>query len=94
MWPNAPHRVLRSCIEAARSIDEETVGETLVAGMAIPVPRLAVPVPTRETTGRIDAMALYAGHSVDAVRAVEPAAQIVRELCDGAEALLRRKAFA
>jgi len=35
-------------------------------------------------------MALYAGESVDAVTAVQPAAAIVRELAEGAEQLLRR----
>jgi len=88
MWPNAPHRVLRSCVEAALAFDGDVVGEVVVDGMVTPIPRLSVPLPNRETTGRIDAMALYAGQSVDAVRRVEPAADIVRELCDGAEALL------
>ena len=39
--------------------------------------------------GDIEAMALYAGHSVDAVRQIQPAADIVRELCEGAERVLR-----
>jgi hypothetical protein len=34
-------------------------------------------------------MCLYAGESVANVDAVKPAREIVRELCDGAEALLR-----
>jgi hypothetical protein len=38
-------------------------------------------------------MALYAGQSVDAVRRVERAGDIVRELCDGAETLLAREAL-
>jgi len=44
-------------------------------------------VPPR--AGDIEAMALYAGHSVDAVRQIQPAADIVRELCEGAERWLR-----
>jgi hypothetical protein len=55
-----------------------------------PVPRLHPRLPSRETTGLIEAMALYAGESVDRVRAVQPAAQIVHELADDAELLLRR----
>ena len=27
-WPNAPHRVLRSCISAAEALETEIVGET------------------------------------------------------------------
>ncbi|HXC50622.1 MAG TPA: nitronate monooxygenase [Candidatus Limnocylindrales bacterium] len=92
MWPDAPHRVLRSCVERAQALDADVAGETMIGGVAYPIPRLAVPVPTRETTGHVDAMALYAGESVSAVERVEPAADIVRELCDGAAALLERAA--
>ena len=93
MWPDAPHRVLRSCVEAAQRFDGGVVGETVVAGQAMPIPRLAVPVPTRDTTGCIEAMALYAGQSVNGVERIDEAGVIVRELCDGAESLLRRDAF-
>ncbi len=92
MWPDAPHRVLRSCVERAQALDADVAGETVVGGIAYPVPRLAVLVPTRETTGHVDAMALYAGESVGAVERVESAAGIVRELCDGAAVLLERAA--
>jgi NAD(P)H-dependent flavin oxidoreductase YrpB (nitropropane dioxygenase family) len=90
MWPDAPHRVLRSCVEAAEAFDGDIVGELVHAGHSLPVPRLAVPSPNRSATGRVDAMALYAGESVGAVSAVRPAAEIVRELSDGAERILRR----
>jgi nitronate monooxygenase len=93
MWPNAPHRVLRSSIEAAHALAGEIAGEMEVDGVRIPVRRLAVHCPNRETSGHVEAMALYAGQSVDAVRRVEGAGDIVRELCDGAEALLERGAF-
>lgn len=90
MWPNAPHRVLRSAVAAAEACLEEVVGEMEILGRRQPLPRFAVPCPTRTTTGTIAAMALYAGESVGAVRGVSPAADIVRELADGAERLLRR----
>ncbi len=90
MWPNAPHRVLRSCVEAAEAFDGEMVGEAALAGQILPIPRLSVPTPTRGTTGAIEAMALYAGQSVGAVTGVERAGDIVRELAEGAERLLRR----
>ena len=89
MWPDAPHRVLRSCVEAAEAIDDDVVGEMEVPGGArLPIPRLSPPCPGRGTTGRTDAMALYAGQSVGAVRRVERAADVVRELAEGAERLL------
>jgi NAD(P)H-dependent flavin oxidoreductase YrpB (nitropropane dioxygenase family) len=93
MWPNAPHRVLRSCVEAARACPKDVTGEIeITPGRRIPVPRFGVPCPTRETTGEIEAMALYAGESVGQVCAVEPAAAIVEELSQGAERLLRSAA--
>jgi len=90
LFPNAPHRVLRSCVEAAREFPRDVTGEVEIAGgQRIPVPRFGVLCPTRETTGEIEAMALYAGESVGQVCTVEPAAVIVEELCQGAERLLR-----
>jgi NAD(P)H-dependent flavin oxidoreductase YrpB (nitropropane dioxygenase family) len=75
-WPDAPHRVLKSAVDAAESTDRETVG-TLGGG---DIPRLAPVPPTRATEGEIGAMALYAGESVGAVTRVQPAADVVAEL--------------
>jgi NAD(P)H-dependent flavin oxidoreductase YrpB (nitropropane dioxygenase family) len=90
-WPDAPHRVLRRAIAAAEAAPDGAVGETIEAGHRIPIPRFSVTPPTRDTTGRIEAMALYAGESVGSVDAVSPAAAIVAELVSGAEALLRKQ---
>lgn len=90
MWPHAPHRVLRSAVDAATAAKEDFVGEMEMGAARVPLPRLAVPAPLVSTTGRIDAMALYAGESVGSVRAVQPASEIVRELVEGARALLGR----
>jgi NAD(P)H-dependent flavin oxidoreductase YrpB (nitropropane dioxygenase family) len=89
MWPNAPHRVLRSSIANAEAETREVVGEISVAGQAMPIERFSVIAPTAGTTGRIDAMALYAGESVANVTRVEPAAEIMADLVDGAERLLK-----
>jgi nitronate monooxygenase len=90
MWPNAPHRVLRSSVVAAEALEDEFAGEIEHAGHRQPVPRLSPPAPGRSATGRIDAMALYAGQSVGAVQRLQPAETIVRDLAQGAERLLRR----
>ena len=82
------HRVLRSAVESAEALDEEFVGDASGGGEPFQIPRFAVRPPDRATRGRIDAMALYAGQSVGAVRAVMPAAEVVRELAEGAERLL------
>jgi len=88
-WPDAPHRVLRSCIDAANAFKGELVGKGAAAGEEYPIPRFTPPSPNRATVGEISAMALYAGQSVNAVRRIQPAAEIVRELSEGAEQLLR-----
>ena len=89
MWPNAPHRALRSAVAAAEALQSDTVGEMDLGPTRIRVPKWATPSPTRDTTGEISAMALYAGESVGNVVRVQPAGQVVRELADGAESLLR-----
>lgn len=59
----------------------------------MPVPRLAPMAPTRSVTGQIQAMPLYAGEAVGEVDQVRPAMEVVRDLADGAEALLRSRAM-
>jgi NAD(P)H-dependent flavin oxidoreductase YrpB (nitropropane dioxygenase family) len=88
LWPNAPHRVLRSAIAAAEALTEDIIGEAHYAEQVFPVRRFSVIAPTITTTGHIDAMALYAGESVTNVTSVQPAAVIVSELVAGAERLL------
>ena len=78
-----PHRVLRGSIEAAEALPDGQAGLIRVAGMEIPVSRFSAQPPTRESTGAIVAMPFYAGQSVGAVRAVQPAAEIVAELTAG-----------
>ncbi|MPZ70174.1 MAG: nitronate monooxygenase [Actinobacteria bacterium] len=87
-WPDAPHRALRSAVDVANALDDEFVGDVGGAGDPFPIPRFAVRPPNRATRGRIDAMALYAGQSVGAVTEIAPAADVVRELVEGAEKLL------
>lgn len=90
MWPNAPHRVLRSSIASAEALSVDVLGEVRLGGQVVPVQRLSVICPTTETTGNIEAMALYAGESVANVHSVQPAAAIVSELVSGATDALNR----
>ncbi|MBY0525783.1 MAG: nitronate monooxygenase [Gemmataceae bacterium] len=92
-WPHAPHRVLRSCVQEAEALTGEEAGESVLAGVAWKIPRFATPAPTTAATGKIEAMAMYAGESVSQVRCVQPAAEIVRELADGAAQLLQQGAM-
>jgi nitronate monooxygenase len=91
-WPNGPepHRVLRSALEAAHALDGDVVGEMMLFGERQPVPKFAVAPPTVDTTGTIEAFALYAGTSAGAIDRIEPAAEVVRRLGTAAERLLAR----
>lgn len=89
-WPGAPHRVLRSCVEAVASSTDENVGEVRTpdgASSAIPL-RSPLP-PTRETTGSIAVMAHYAGQSVGGIGQILRAADVVEELAAGTRAVGR-----
>jgi len=91
-WPEASHRVLRSAVEAAQAFPGDIVGEGVnrSTGERYPKARFAVGTVDKSMTGAIEAMALWAGESVGGVKLVQRAADIVRELAGGAEALLRR----
>jgi nitronate monooxygenase len=89
-WPGAPHRVLRSALQAAEAFHGEAVGELHDGPRSVPLPRLSARTPSREVTGSVAAMALYAGQGVGQVTDVTPAAHVVAELAQGAERLLRR----
>jgi nitronate monooxygenase len=83
-WPNAPHRVLRSSIDAATAASTDVVGATTAPdGEVVPVPRFGASSPNRDMTGDISAMALYAGRSVGSVDRVMSAAEVVAELSAG-----------
>jgi NAD(P)H-dependent flavin oxidoreductase YrpB (nitropropane dioxygenase family) len=89
-WPDAPHRVLRSSVEA---LEGETAAIVARSGET-EIPRAGNDPPARTTVGRIAAMALYAGESVGSVRRVQPAEEIVEELVGDAERRLRAAAGA
>jgi NAD(P)H-dependent flavin oxidoreductase YrpB (nitropropane dioxygenase family) len=91
-WPDAPHRVLSSCVAAAAAVPDEVVGERLrrQRGERVPVLRFAPMSIDRHTTGTIAAMPHWAGESVGGVTRVQTASEIVRELVGEAERLLRR----
>ena len=91
-WPNAPHRVLRSSITAAEAYQGDVVGEYVDPNNSERWPvRRFQPIDIHTgVTGAIEAMPHWAGESVAGVKKVQPAAEIVRELVEEAEQLLRR----
>lgn len=90
---NAPHRVLRSSLEAAEAFDGDMVAERVdsTTGERSPVYRFQGDLPpTRSVTGHVETMGMWAGESVGGVTSVQPAAAIIQELVDEAEHLLGR----
>ena len=79
-WADAPARVLRSSLEAARTSDDPcaTVGD-----QGWPVPRFSTLPPTKDARGNVAAMPHYAGFSVDGVTKRQSAKEIVDELTCG-----------
>ena len=91
---NAPHRVLRSSVEAAERFQGDIVGGRVrpwAPHVQVPVPRFAAIPLLTTTTGHIDAMCQFAGEGVGGVKGVKPAREIVRELAGEAEKLLQKK---
>lgn len=100
-WPNAPHRTLRTpFVEQWLSQeergnesrpDEPIIGETRIAGQSVPVPRFRGFPPSKDATGDIELMNFLMGQGVGLVNEVKPAAEIVRELVDGAELIIKER---
>jgi nitronate monooxygenase len=86
-WPDAPHRVLRNAtLDAWEAAGKPSRGERpgehepVATRAGQQVMRYDASQPTRETTGNIESMAMYAGTSVRAINRSEPAAGIVNRL--------------
>lgn len=86
---DAPHRVLSQSLNAALSLPDGIIGEINIGGQQLDVPRFSVFSPIENTTGKVNAMAQYAGQGVGAIKTCEPAADILQQLADGAESILK-----
>lgn len=87
-WRNAPHRVLRSCVDAATAFAGDEVASIRTPYGPRPIGRFSPEPPELGTSGTVTAMALYAGQGVGGARQARPAGQIVAELAAGTAALL------
>ena len=100
-WPHAPHRALRTAFveewigQEARGSeqrpDEPVIGETVFGGRRVPLLRFMGLPPSVEATGDIESMGLLAGQSVGLVREMKPAAEVVRELVEGARQIIAQR---
>jgi NAD(P)H-dependent flavin oxidoreductase YrpB (nitropropane dioxygenase family) len=84
------HGILRTAIENADAFQGDDVGEVELFGEKRRIRRFQGLPPYKAVSGTIDAMACYAGQSVGSVKRAQPAAEIVADLFDGVEELLRR----
>ncbi len=101
MWPNAPHRALRTAFveewlgQEARGSeqrpDEPVIGQTRFGGQTIPLQRFMGLPPSANASGEIESMAMLAGQSVGMVQEIKPAATIVRELAEGARRIIEQR---
>lgn len=91
-WPNAPHRVLRSSVEAAEAFQDEFVATMADTwnGETCQLRRFECSAIHKSATGNIEAMSHLAGESVSGVKKAQTADEIVHELTSEAEMLLRR----
>lgn len=91
-WPNAPHRVLRSAVDAAKAFQGEFVSTMADTwnGERYQLQRFDCSTLHKSAIGNIAAMSQWAGESVGGVKMVQTAAEIVHELTTEAEMLLRR----
>jgi NAD(P)H-dependent flavin oxidoreductase YrpB (nitropropane dioxygenase family) len=81
-WSHAHHRVLKSCVDEVNSFQGDVIGERDLAGVKSSVPKGSIALPTKETTGHIEAMALYASGSAEFVKEIKSAAEIISELIE------------
>ena len=101
-WPNAPHRTLRTkAIEEWEAAGRPPIGKRPAEGVAIgiehrpwgdvEVKRYAPFMLTPDFDGQAEYAPLWAGESVELVRDVKPAGDIVRDLVREAEEVLARR---
>ncbi len=96
-WPDAPHRVLRNATVADwERAGRPPIGERPNENQIIATSKSLGPIvqyqsdtPAADMEGDIGALPLYAGQSAGLVGRRQPAADIVREIADQAEAVLR-----
>lgn len=87
-WSHAHHRVLKSCVEAVNKFEADSVGERKLGEEKKPVPKYSIALPTKDTTGHIEAMALYAGECVGEITKLQSAGEIVKDILEDAESII------
>ena len=81
-WPGRRHRVVNTAqVQTGKSAAASVIARTRIYGSESLIFRYSAAVPTQETFGNIDDMALYCGVSCGSIHASQaPAADVVRSL--------------
>jgi nitronate monooxygenase len=94
-WPAAPHRTLRNSTVSAweqagcpSSGDRPGEGEAIARRRNRDIARYSDDMPTADTEGDVEQLAMYAGQSVGLVAGVEQAGVLVRRIAAEADAIL------
>src|SRR5581483_8702053 len=100
-WPDQPIRVIRNRvvnewsgreIEAGASIAPgQVIGQTVLGGQSVPMPKFSALLPTPETTGDFEEMCLIAGEGAGLIHEVRPAGEIIAELMNEAKQIIEQK---
>jgi NAD(P)H-dependent flavin oxidoreductase YrpB (nitropropane dioxygenase family) len=91
-WPDAPHRVLRSSLEAAKAFEGEVVGTLTDTwdGLPYQIAHFGCVAIHKSATGTVAAMSQWAGEGVGSVKRMQTASEIIHELTGEAEMLLKK----
>jgi NAD(P)H-dependent flavin oxidoreductase YrpB (nitropropane dioxygenase family) len=94
-WPAAPHRTLRNSTVSAweqagrpPSGDRPGEGEVIAQRGNREIARYSDDMPTADTEGEVEQLAMYAGQSVGLAASVEHAGVLVRQIAAEADAIL------
>lgn len=100
-WPGQPVRVIRNRVvnewsgredEAEASSEPgQTIGQTVLGGQAVPMPKFSALLPTPETTGDFEEMCLIAGECAGLIHEVRPAREIIATMVNEAMHIIERR---
>lgn len=102
-WPGQPIRVIRNRIvnewsgreveAAANSEAGQVIGQTVLGGQAVPMPKFSALLPTPETTGDFEEMCLIAGESAGLIHEVRPANEIIAMMMNEAKQIIEQRLY-
>jgi len=69
----------------------EFIGQTILSGKSVPLPKFSSLPPTPDAIGDIEEMALIAGESVGLVKEIKPAGEIVHGMMQEARQIIEHR---